>query len=305
MQGEGRDLTMKSTFFRTVGAAAGGLAASAGLLATPALAEEALGYATPWQLGLQGGVTPNMADIIWFHDSLLLPITGAISLLVLGLLIWVAVRYNERANPVPSKTTHNTRIEVIWTIVPIIILAWIAIPSFRILTEQRTIPEADMTVKVTGHQWYWSYEYPDEAGMTFDSVMLEDDELQPGQHRLLEVDNQMVVPVGKTVRLIATAADVIHAWTVPAFGVKIDTIPGRLNEAWFRADSTGTFYGQCSELCGIRHAFMPIKVTVMSEPDYANWLEGAKAQFAAIPMPTPEPGSQPAATQRLAQSAGR
>ena len=277
---------MKSTFFGT------GVVLAAGA-AVPALAQEAKGLAEPWQLGLQGGVTPNMNELSVFHDYILLPIIAAISLLVLALLIWVMVRFNEKANPVPSRTTHNTMIEVIWTIVPILILAVIAVPSLRLLAHQRDIPEADMTIKVTGHQWYWSYEYPDEEGLAFDSVMLEDDELTEGQHRLLEVDNQVVVPVGKTVRIIATADDVIHSWAVPAFGIKIDTIPGRLNEAWFQATQTGTFYGQCSELCGIRHAFMPIKVTVMSEADYATWLEGAKAEFAAAP-------ARPAGDRRVA-----
>ena len=250
---------------------------------SPALADSAKGLAKPWQLGFQDSATPTMTDIVWFHDDLLLPIITVISLFVLALLVWVVVRYNERTNPVPSKTTHNTAIEVVWTIVPILILGFIAVPSFKILTEQRTIPEADMTIKVVGYQWYWSYEYPDLDGISFDSVMLEDDELKPGQHRLLEVDNRVVVPVDTTVRLILTAEDVIHSWAVPAFGVKIDTIPGRLNEAWFRAERTGTYYGQCSELCGIRHAFMPIAVDVVTQEEWQAWLVKAKQEFAASP----------------------
>lgn len=270
------------------------ITATGGILAAmaPALGQDVKGMAEPWQMGFQESATPNMTDIIWFHDDLLLPLTGAITAFVLALLLWCIVMYNERANPVPSKTTHNTPVEVVWTIVPIIILAVIAIPSFKLLTEQRTIPVADMTIKAIGHQWYWSYEYPDLGDITFDAVMLEDDELEPGQPRLLSVDNHVVVPVGKTVRLIATADDVIHAWSIPAFGIKIDTVPGRLNEAWFRAEKVGTYYGQCSELCGIRHAFMPIAVDVVSEEDWAKWQEFAKVEFAAL--------SEPPATRRLA-----
>ena len=264
------------------GVSAGGFASL-----SPALAQDAKGLAEPWQMGFQGAATPNMVDITWFHNDLLMPVITAITLFVLALMIWVVVRFNERANPVPSKTTHNTGIEVAWTIVPIIILAIIAVPSFKLLTTQRTIPVADMTLKITGHQWYWTYEYPDLDGLTFDSVMLEDDELEEGQHRLLEVDNRIVLPVDTTVRLIVTADDVIHAWAVPAFGVKIDTIPGRLNEAWFKTAQIGTFYGQCSELCGIRHAFMPIAVDVVSKEEWAAWQVKAKEEFAALPnVPT-------------------
>ncbi|VAW16771.1 Cytochrome c oxidase polypeptide II [hydrothermal vent metagenome] len=264
---------------RLLGGLAVGLVGAAG----PALAENTEGLAKPWQLGFQDAVTSVMTDITWFHNDILVPIITVITLFVLALLIWVVVRYNERANPVPSKTTHNTTIEVVWTVVPILILAVIAVPSFKILTEQRTIPDADLTIKVVGYQWYWSYEYPDLDGISFDSVMLEDNELQPGQHRLLEVDNRVVVPVNTTVRLVLTAADVIHSWAIPAFGVKIDTIPGRLNEAWFRAEKTGTYYGQCSELCGIRHAFMPIAVDVVSTEEWEAWQVKAKQEFAASP----------------------
>jgi len=267
-------------------AAVGGIGGGLAGWVSPALAESVEGLSVPWQLGFQNSVTPNMTDIVWLHDDILMPIITAITLFVLALLIWVVVRYNERANPVPSKTTHNTTIELIWTIVPIIILGIIAIPSFKILTEQRTIPEAGLTIKVVGHQWYWSYEYPDLDGIAFDSIMLEDDELQPGQHRLLEVDNRVVVPVNTTVRLILTASDVIHAWAIPAFGVKIDTVPGRLNEAWFRAEKTGTYYGQCSELCGIRHAFMPIAVDVVSPQEWEAWQVKARQEFSAAPNNT-------------------
>lgn len=249
----------------------------------PALANSVEGLAKPWQFGFQKSATPNMTDIVWFHNDVLMPIAIAISIFVLALLIWVVVRYNERANPVPSKTTHNTSIEIVWTIVPIIILGIIAVPSFKILTEQRTIPEAEVTIKVIGNQWFWSYEYPDLDGISFDSIMLEDDELKPGDHRLLEVDNRVVVPVNTTIRLIVTASDVIHSWAIPAFGVKIDTIPGRLNEAWFRAEKTGTYYGQCSELCGARHAFMPIAVDVVTPQEWKAWKVKARQEFAASP----------------------
>jgi cytochrome c oxidase subunit 2 len=237
------------------------------------------GHARPWQLGLQDAVTPIMAEIHSFH-TLILWIITLITIFVLALLVFVMVRFNARSNPVPSKTTHNTAIEFAWTLIPIVILVVIAIPSFRLLYHDRTIPEADMTIKAIGNQWYWSYEYPDADGMTFDSLMVEEADLKEGQPRLLAVDNDVVVPVNKTVRVIVTATDVIHNWAIPAFGMKMDAIPGRLNEAWFRAEKTGTYYGQCSELCGQRHAFMPIAVRVVSEEDYAAWLEQAKQEFA-------------------------
>ena len=229
--------------------------------------------------------SPVMEEITWFHNFLLVLIT-VITLFVLALLIWVVLRYNERANPTPSKTSHNTMIEVIWTVVPIIILVVVAIPSFRLLFLQLDVPEPDLTIKATGYQWYWSYEYPDQDEMTFDSLMLTDDERTEGQPRLLAVDNEVVVPVGKNVKILVTAADVLHNWTVPAFGVKIDAVPGRLNESWFRATKPGIYYGQCSELCGKDHAFMPIAVRVVSEDEFNTWLAEAKEKFAARPQPT-------------------
>jgi cytochrome c oxidase subunit 2 len=243
------------------------------------------GVAQDWQLGFQEAATPTMVWIEEFH-TLILWIISAIVLFVLALLIIVMVRFNAKSNPVPSKTTHNTFVEVAWTLIPILILLVIAVPSFRLLYFDRIIPDADLTIKAIGNQWYWSYEYPDADGMTFDSLMVEDAELKEGQPRLLAVDNDVVVPVGKTVRVIVTATDVIHNWAIPAFGMKMDAIPGRLNEAWFRADKTGIFYGQCSELCGQRHAFMPIAVRVVSEADYAEWLEKAKQEFASAPAAT-------------------
>jgi cytochrome c oxidase subunit 2 len=242
-------------------------------------ANEATGQPHPWQLGLQAGVTPVMDDIIWFHDFLVW-LTAAIALFVLVLLVVVVVKFNARANPVPSRTTHNTFIEVIWTVVPVLILVAVAVPSFRLLFYQLNTPKADLTIKATGKQWFWSYNYPDQK-FEFDSVMVQTKDLKPGQPRLLTVDNELVVPVNKVVRVQTTGADVIHSWAVPSFGVKIDAIPGRLNETWFKAEREGTYYGQCSELCGRDHAFMPIVVHVVSDKDYAVWLEQAKKKYAS------------------------
>ncbi len=234
----------------------------------------------PWQLGFQDAATGNMSQITEFNDFLLILMT-AITLFVLGLMIYVAFRFNSRANPNPSSTTHNTLVEVVWTVVPILILVIIAIPSFRLLYHQRVLPEADMTIKATGYQWYWGYEYPDHGGFGFDSLMLNDDE-RGEQPRLLATDTAMVVPVNATVRVIVTAADVMHSWAMPAFGVKMDAIPGRLNETWFKAEKTGTYYGQCSELCGIRHAFMPIRVEVVEPEAFASWVVEAQAEYAQL-----------------------
>jgi cytochrome c oxidase subunit 2 len=192
----------------------------------------------------------------------------------------VIVRFNARANPIPSRTTHNTLIEIAWTIIPIVILMVIAVPSFKLLFFQLNIPAADLTVKATGKQWYWSYNYPDNGQIEFDSLMLKEGERKEGQPRLLAVDNEMVVPVNKTVRVITTGADVIHSFTVPSFGIKIDAVPGRINETWFKATREGIYYGQCSELCGKDHAYMPIAVHVVSEQAFAAWLEEAKKKYA-------------------------
>ena len=233
-----------------------------------------------WQLGFQEAASENMTMITDFNNFLLVLMT-AISVFVLGLMLYVMVRFNARANPEPSKTTHNTLVEVIWTVVPIVILVVIAIPSFRLLYFQREIPEADMTVKAVGYQWYWGYEYPDHGDFAFDSLMLSDEE-RGDQPRLLATDTAMVVPVDTTVRVIVTAADVLHAFAMPAFGLKMDAVPGRLNETWFKAEKTGTYYGQCSELCGIRHAFMPIRIEVVSKADFALWVEEAQNEYAEI-----------------------
>ncbi|MDQ8730384.1 cytochrome c oxidase subunit II [Bradyrhizobium sp. LHD-71] len=236
----------------------------------------------PWKFGLQAAATPVMEDITWFHTFLFWLIT-AITLFVLALLVIVIVKFNARSNPVPSRTTHNTLIEVAWTIVPVLILVGIAVPSFRLLFFQLDLPKADLTIKATGKQWYWTYNYPDNGAFEFDSIMLQDSERKPDQPRLLAVNNEVVVPVNKVVRVQTTAADVIHAFTVPAFGIKIDAIPGRLNETWFKATKEGVYYGQCSELCGKDHAFMPIQVRVVSDQAFTAWIEDAKKKFASAP----------------------
>lgn len=235
-----------------------------------------LGKPEPWQMAMQQPVTPLMRDVANFHTFLLVVITLIVAL-VLGLLLIMMVRFNATSNPTPSKTTHNTIIEVLWTVVPILVLVIIAIPSFRLLYLQRVIPEADMTVKITGNKWYWSYEYPDRAGISFDSNMLSNAEADAkGEPRYLAVDNSMVVPVNKTVRIIVTASDVIHSWAIPSFGQKVDAIPGRLNEDWFNIDKAGIYYGQCSELCGKDHAFMPITVRAVPEAEFDSWVDTAK-----------------------------
>jgi cytochrome c oxidase subunit 2 len=256
-----------------------------------------LGQPSPWQIGLQQSATPVMDNITWFHDFLLIIIT-AITAFVLVLLLIVMARFNARTNPVASRTTHNTLLEVAWTIVPIVILLVIAVPSFKLLFLQLNLPAADMTVKATGKQWYWSYSYPDHGKFEFDSLMLKADELKPDQPRLLSVDNDMVVPVNKTVHVIVTGADVIHAFAVPSFGIKIDAIPGRINETWFKATREGIYHGQCSELCGKDHAFMPITVRVVSEQAFAAWVEDAKKKYARDEM-------LPATNVAVAQPAAR
>jgi cytochrome c oxidase subunit 2 len=259
-------------------------AAVSPVLAWGGTAYAGLGQPSPWQLGFQQSASPVMDNIVWFHDFLLWLIT-AITLFVLALLVIIFVRFNARANPIPSKTTHNTTIEVIWTVVPVIILVTIAVPSFKLLFLQQTIPPADVTVKAIGKQWYWSYAYPDDK-FEFDSIMLKDNERKPDQPRLLAVDNEMVVPVNKVVRVQVIGSDVIHAFAVPSFGVKIDAVPGRLNETWFKATREGMYYGQCSELCGKDHAYMPIAVRVVNDRDYAAWLDQAKQKFAGSnPLP--------------------
>lgn len=252
------------------------------VLAVPSGADAAspvLGQPSPWQLGLQQSVTPVMDNIVSFHDFLLY-ITTAITAFVLLLLVLVIVKFNARANPTPARTTHNTLLEVAWTIVPIAILVVIAVPSFKLLFFQLVLPPIDLTVKATGKQWFWSYSYPDHGQFEFDSLLVKDGERKPEQPRLLAVDNEMVVPVNKNVRVITTGSDVIHAFAVPAFGIKVDSIPGRINETWFKATREGVYYGQCSELCGKDHAYMPIAVRVVNEQAFASWVEQAKQRYA-------------------------
>ncbi|WP_291862435.1 cytochrome c oxidase subunit II [Bradyrhizobium sp.] len=257
---------------RLLGLAVAGVALAAG---GAAFAE--LGQPAPWEWTLQESATEVMDTITWFH-TLLVWIITIITLFVLVLLVMVVVKFNAKAHPVPSKTTHNTLIEVAWTLIPVLILVAIAVPSFRLLFQQLDIPKADLTIKATGKQWYWTYSYPDNGKFEFDSLLAQDK-----KPRLLGVDNEMVVPVNKVVRIQTTGADVIHAFAVPAFGIKIDSIPGRLNETWFKATKTGMFYGQCSELCGKDHAFMPIAVRVVSDQEFAAWVETAKKKFATNP----------------------
>ena len=256
-----------------------------------------LGQPSPWQIGLQQSASPVMDNIIWFHDFLLYIIT-AIAGFVLVLLVVVMVRFNARSNPIPSRTTHNTLIEIAWTLIPIVILMFIAVPSFKLLFFQLNVPPADLTVKATGKQWYWSYSYPDNGQFEFDSLMLKEGERKEGQPRLLAVDNEMVVPVNKTVRVITTGSDVIHSFAVPSFGIKIDAVPGRINETWFTATREGVYYGQCSELCGKDHAFMPIAVRAVSEQAFSAWVEEAKKKYARDEAP-------PATTVAAAQSTPR
>ncbi|NWH07502.1 MAG: cytochrome c oxidase subunit II [Alphaproteobacteria bacterium] len=253
----------------------------------------------PWQMDLQPAATSRMEQLHGFNNYLLVIIT-AISVFVLILLLWVMIRYNAKANPTPSKLTHSTLLEFAWTIIPILILASIAVPSLRILyylddlDPARAEVKADLTIKAIGNQWNWSYEYPDQGGFRFTATMLEDEgvadpgmptrqQVKPGEPRLLAVDNNIVVPVGKVVRMQVTASDVIHSWAVPAFGVKTDGVPGRLNETWFKVDKEGIYYGQCSELCGARHAFMPIAVEVVSEQRFKEWVAEQQAAAGIVP----------------------
>jgi cytochrome c oxidase subunit 2 len=260
-------------------ALAGMLAVGLTLLTDPALAAET-GKPEPWQMGLQAPASPVMEQVQAFHNLLLVIIT-AIVIFVLGLLLFVCFRFNEKANPTPSKTTHNTLIEIVWTAVPVIILVVIAIPSFKLLYYEDVVVDSDMTIKAIGRQWYWSYEYPDHGGFQFDSFMIPDDQIDPskGQIRQLSTDTQVVLPVDTNVRILVTASDVLHSFALPAFGIKIDAIPGQLNETWVRVNEPGTYYGQCSELCGVGHADMPIMVKAVPKDEFNDWIETKQAEF--------------------------
>jgi cytochrome c oxidase subunit 2 len=255
-----------------------GLAVAGAAVFASGAAFAEMGQPSPWEYTLQPSGSPVMDNIHWFHDVLLAIIT-VVTLFVLGLLITVMVKFNARANPVPSRTTHNTLIEVAWTLFPVLILVGIAVPSFRLLFLELDVPKADVTIKATGNQWNWTYAYPDDK-IEYTSIMLGEDDrakLAAPPPRLLGVDHAIVVPVNKVIRVETTGADVIHSFAVPAFGIKIDAIPGRLNETWFKAEKTGIYYGQCSELCGKDHAFMPIAVKVVSDQDYDNWKKCVQA----------------------------
>jgi len=261
----------------------------AATFAGASFAADSPGLAKPWQLGLQAPVTPVMEKLYALHDGLLILIT-VITVFVLALLAYVCIRFSAKNNPVPSKTTHNTLVEIIWTTIPILILVGLAIPSLRIHYFMDRAQDAEMTLKVTGYQWYWGYEYPDQGGFSYESRITPDptkglsreEEIKQlnGEPRLLTVDNPVVVPVNTTVRVLITAQDVIHSWSVPAFGVKLDAMPGRINETWFRATQIGTFRGQCSQLCGVWHGFMPIVVKVVSKEDFAAWVAEKKKSAA-------------------------
>jgi len=235
-------------------------------------------HPVPWQINFQEAVTPVMAEIERMHNELLY-LCYAVSALVFFLLVYIVIRFNEKANPVPSKTAHNVALEVVWTLIPLGIIIALMFPTIKILHHAAIIPEADMTLKVIGRQWYWQYEYADQ-NIAFDSMIIQDQDIKEGQIRLLEVDNRVVVPVDTTVRVLVTAGDVVHSWAMPAFGIKTDAVPGRINETWFKVSKPGIYHGQCSELCGVNHGFMPIVVEVVSKEEYQNWLKEAKQKFA-------------------------
>jgi cytochrome c oxidase subunit II len=266
-------------------------AAMAALLAILVRPAAALPY--DYQMGFQPAASPVMEQIEDFH-RLLVYIIVAVCLFVLGLLVWIVIRYRAGANAVPSKVHHNTLLEVAWTLIPVIILVFIAVPSFRLLYYEAAIPAPDVTIKAIGKQWFWSYEYPGSAaGFTFDSLGLSDvDAKKADKPRLLGVDNPIYVPVGKVVEVDIVGADVIHSWAMPQMGVKLDAVPGRINKTWFKATRTGVFYGQCSELCGARHAYMPIELHVVSGADYATWLSASKKKFAALENDAPRVASK-------------
>jgi cytochrome c oxidase subunit 2 len=280
---------MKRTFFRLLAAA---LLAGGGLAGTPAHAQAP----RPWEMGMQPGFSPVKQDIIALHN-LVLTIITLITVLVGALLIWVMVRYNAKRNPVPSRTSHNTILEVAWTLLPVLILVVIAIPSFRLVFYEDRTADADLTVKATGHQWYWEYTYPDKGNLDFNSNYIPDDQLKPGQLRLLTVNNDMVVPVNKNIRVLTNSGDVIHSWFVPSLGVQRYAIPGRTIETWFRATKTGTYYGECNQICGTNHSRMPIVVHVVSEQEFDAWVVKAKTEFSDASPPTLQEGAPAANLQ--------
>ena len=294
---------------RTLGETAASIVLGAGLAvfaAAPTWAQDLMGQPTPGGIDLQPAASPLKHDAIAFHNGLLVVIT-AITLLVLGLLAWIVFRYNKKANPTPARWSHNTTIEIIWTVMPVLILAGISLFSFRLLFAYHDMPTPDLTVKVTGNQWNWAYEYPDQGVAEYISNMLPEDEAKArGVPYRLAATEPMVVPVGKTVQLVITASDVIHAVALPAFGLKTDAVPGRINTTWFKAERTGVFYGQCSELCGVDHAFMPIEIRVVTQAQFEQWLAskgGSMTPKAAEPAPTAAAPAAPAETPAAAPAA--
>ncbi|MDP3592763.1 cytochrome c oxidase subunit II [Phenylobacterium sp.] len=279
-------------------AAAAAAGATSAFWGVQAFAEQLMGQPTPGGLGLQPAASPLKHAAHDFHDFILLPIITLICVFVLGLLIWCVVRYNKRSNPIPAKWSHNTVVEVIWTVVPVLILMAISVVSFKLLFAYHDMPKPDLTVKATGYQWYWGYELPDQKVGEFVSNMLPEDEAKARNvpYRLAATE-PLVVPVNKTVRVLVTGADVIHAFALPAFGLKIDAIPGRINETWFRAERTGTFYGQCSELCGVDHAFMPLEIKVVTQPEFEAWVASKGGSM------TPDAPAAPAAAAPAAADA--
>ena len=249
-------------------------------LAIVSLAETAVaaGRSEPWQMWFQPAASPVMERIIEFHNFIFI-IEVSIVVLVLVLMGYIIIRFNAKSNPVPSKTTHNTILEVAWTAVPLLLVIIIAVPSLKLLYYADRIEEGEMSLKVIGNQWYWSYEYPDHGAFAFDSIIIEDENLEPGQPRLLSVDNSVVLPAETNIRLLFTSADVIHNWAVPSLGLKLDAVPGRVNESWVRINSEGDYYGMCSELCGVNHGFMPVHIKAVSKADFAAWVEQAKQEF--------------------------
>jgi cytochrome c oxidase subunit 2 len=252
----------------------------------------------PWQTGMQEAASP-VASAIHRLDSLVLVIITAITIFVAALLLYVVYRFSSKRNPVASRTSHNTLLEVAWTVIPVLILVVIAIPSFRLVYLEDRTREADMTIKVVGHQWYWQYDYSDAAKVQFASRMIADEDLKPGQLRLLEVDNQMAVPVGKNIRILTTSADVIHSFFIPSLGVQRYAIPGRTIETWFRVDKAGVYYGECNQICGVNHSAMPIGINAMPEGEFQAWLTNAKTKFAAA---EPDATTMPAAPIAVAQN---
>ncbi len=254
-----------------------------GVLAAPMVfAADMIGVPHDRQINMQAAGSPVMEKIHHFHDYLLV-IISAITVFVLGLLLYVILRFNARANPVPSKTTHNLKLEIVWTIIPILILLAIVVPSMRLLYFADKAQNAEMTIKAIGKQWYWTYEYPDHGNFTFDAYMLKDDEAKKAGHpRLLGTDNLVVLPTETTIRILVTAGDVLHAFAVPALGFKKDAVPGRINETWTRIDRPGMYYGQCSELCGTNHGFMPIAIKAVPKPEFEAWVKEAQTKFSKV-----------------------